>query len=79
MDIFAVAGMIAAGAAEIAKLANEAIEASRAGNENDALALLDAALARFDSGASTARFELEAIKARIEEKIKAKFPPSGAV
>jgi hypothetical protein len=75
MDPITVAGLVAASAAEILKLVGEAVETSRAGNESAALAKLDQALSQFEASIPGTRHELDAVKARIEQQIRDKFPP----
>jgi hypothetical protein len=73
MDPISIAGMVIAGASEIIKLANSAVQAARAVNEAEALRLLDEAMqiAKVKVGGLTEA--LEEVKRLVEKAIADKF------
>jgi hypothetical protein len=73
MDPITIAISLLGAAGEVSKLAAQSIEASRAGDDAKALALLDQALEHQKANAAAALVELDAIKARIAQAIEDKF------
>jgi hypothetical protein len=65
-------------ASVVTKLASEAIEASRAGDDATALAKLDEAQAHFDAGSSAAKVALDRVKTEISDLINEKFDRTDA-
>jgi hypothetical protein len=78
MDPITIATLVITGAEKAAELAKAALDAYREHDDEKALALLDEALAHFDAGSAGVRVALEAVKARIQARIDAKFPETPA-
>lgn len=73
MDPVTIAISLLGAGAEVAKLAAAALDAARAGDDNKALELLDAAIAKGREQVAAADAELDAVKQRVAERIAAKF------
>jgi hypothetical protein len=73
MDPISIAGMVIAGASEIIRLANSAVQAARAGNEAEALRLLDEAMAIAKVKVGGLTEALEEVKRLVEKAIADKF------
>jgi hypothetical protein len=73
MDPISIAGMVIAGASEIIKLANSAVQAARAGNEAEALRLLDEAMQIAKVKVGGLVDALEEVKQLVEKAIADKF------
>lgn len=76
MDPISIALMVAQGAYKLYGFIVGAIQAAKEGDDAKALAELDAALLHLDGTLATLRAELDAVKQRIEARIKAKFGAS---
>lgn len=74
MDPITLATLILTAVVKAADLANQAITASKAGDDNAALALLDQAFLRYDADSALVRQQLDAVKADVAAAIAAKFP-----
>lgn len=72
------AGLLLTLGGEVAKLAAQAIDASRAGDDLQALALLDQAIAKLREQLAAADTALDAVRARVLKRIDDKFgaPPA---
>lgn len=76
-EILSLAAGLLGGAGEVAKLAAQAIDAARSGDDARALELLDQALARQEAQVTAARIELDAARARSLKRIDDKFGAEG--
>ena len=74
MDPISLATQILTAIATGGKLAADAIDASRAGDDAKALASLDDALAHLAAAMPGLQADLLAVKARVQATINAKFP-----
>lgn len=68
-----VAALLLSIGGEVAKLAAAAIEAERAGNDQQALELLDQAITKLRDQVAQLPAALDAVKARIAQRIADKF------
>lgn len=73
MGAFEIASMVISGAVEVIKLAKSAMDAARAGNEDEARRLLDEAMAKARVSLDGLTAALEEVKRKVEKAIADKF------
>jgi beta-galactosidase GanA len=73
MDPISIATLVLGSASEVIKLASAAIEAARAGNEDEAYALLEKAEAKAEKMVLGLTDALKAVRERVAKYIRDKF------
>ena len=77
VEVVALIGTLLSASGEISKIAGQALDAWRAGDDQKALDLCDQALAKQSADLMAARLELDAVRVRVAQRIADKFNKGG--